>query len=244
MEFYIFALIFTISIIQSIAGVGILVLGTPIMLIMKFTIIETMFFLLPLSIISSFCNLILINFFSNNKPDLNLKLIKYFFIFCFPPVCVGLIIIKAYGELINFNTLVSIVIFCSIIVKISIKKSFANLKKKSKKITTLFIGLIHGLTNSGGTLLSLLILNEEKKKINISRFEIHLFYFFLAASQLIILSFLEDHDWNYQNNIIFFLATIIISSLIGNKIASVFKDLVSWIVYMLAIIASLILFIK
>ena len=164
MEFFVFLIIFIISIIQSIAGVGILVLGTPIMLIFKFTIFETMFFLLPISIISSFCNLILINFFSNHKIQIDFKLIKYFSIFCFPSVCIGLIIIKNYSELINFNILVSMVIFFSIILKIKYQKIFLNLRKRSKKIITLFIGLIHGLTNSGGTLLSLFILNKEKKR--------------------------------------------------------------------------------
>ncbi len=244
MEFYIFLIVFTISIIQSIAGVGILVLGTPIMLIFKFTIFETMFFLLPISIISSFCNLMLINFFSNHKIQIDFKLIKYFFIFCFPSVCIGLIIIKNYSELINFNILVSVVIFFSIILKIKYKKIFVNLKKRSKKIITLLIGLIHGLTNSGGTLLSLFILNKEKKKIDISRFQIHLFYFLLAFSQLVILYFLQDYDLSFHINIIFILVIIIISSLIGNKIASMYKDLVSYIVYALAILASLILIFK
>ncbi len=64
MDFFLYLLIFFISIIQSIAGVGILVVGTPIMLILNYPILQTMFFLLPISIIISFSNLILINFFS------------------------------------------------------------------------------------------------------------------------------------------------------------------------------------
>ena len=46
MDFFLYVIIFFISIIQSVAGVGILVLGTPIMLILNYSILETMLFLL------------------------------------------------------------------------------------------------------------------------------------------------------------------------------------------------------
>ena len=72
-----YLIVFIISIIQSIAGVGILVLGTPIMLVLNYTIIETMFFLLPISIISSLSNLVLIDSIFKIKNKVDLKLIKY-----------------------------------------------------------------------------------------------------------------------------------------------------------------------
>ena len=118
MSILLYLIIFFISTIQSIAGVGILVLGTPIMLIFNYSILETMFFLLPISIISSLSNLILINSNFKINQKIDLKLIKYFFIFCFPSVCIGLIIIKNFNELINFNILISTIIFASIIIKI------------------------------------------------------------------------------------------------------------------------------
>ena len=134
-----YIIIFFISTVQSIAGVGVLVLGTPILLVLNYSIIETMFFLLPVSIISSFGNLVLINSTFKIKNKVDLKLIKYFFIFCFPSICFGLIIIKKFNELINFNILVSIIIILSIIIKIKFKKSLINLNKNSKKIITFFI---------------------------------------------------------------------------------------------------------
>ena len=46
--------------LQSSIGVGVLVLGTPFLLILNFTIIEVFFILLPLSIVTSLINLCII----------------------------------------------------------------------------------------------------------------------------------------------------------------------------------------
>ena len=239
-----YIIIFFISTVQSIAGVGVLVLGTPILLVLNYSIIETMFFLLPVSIISSFGNLVLINSTFKIKNKVDLKLIKYFFIFCFPSICFGLIIIKKFNELINFNILVSIIIILSIIIKIKFKKSLINLNKNSKKIITFFIGLIHGLTNSGGTLLSLFISSKEKKNTNLIRFEIHLLYFFLAITQFIFLCFLLRNEFEFYLNLYIVLPMIIISCFIGNILANKIKEISLYVIYLLAIISSIILFIK
>ena len=57
-----------IIIFQSIIGVGVLVLGTPFLLILNFNIIEIFFILLPISILTSLLNLLIINF-SNKSLD-------------------------------------------------------------------------------------------------------------------------------------------------------------------------------
>ena len=45
--------------LQSCAGVGVLVLGTPFLLILDYTIIEILLILLPISIVTSFVNLLI-----------------------------------------------------------------------------------------------------------------------------------------------------------------------------------------
>ena len=58
LSYPIFLLIIILSVFQSIAGVGILVLGTPFLIIYGFDIVEVMIFLLPLSIFNSAVNLL------------------------------------------------------------------------------------------------------------------------------------------------------------------------------------------
>ena len=51
-------LFFTLVILQTIVGVGVLVLGTPILLILNYNIVESISILLPISILTSLFNLI------------------------------------------------------------------------------------------------------------------------------------------------------------------------------------------
>ena len=67
-------IILILSIFQTIAGVGILVLGTPILLLMGFQMVEIMTLLLPISMCNSLINLILLNIDKKNiKIDLQIR---------------------------------------------------------------------------------------------------------------------------------------------------------------------------
>ena len=57
-DIFIALLMLILSIIQSIAGVGILLIGTPVLLLNGFDIISSINTLLPFSILTSFLNLI------------------------------------------------------------------------------------------------------------------------------------------------------------------------------------------
>ena len=169
--------------IQTCVGVGVLVLGTPFLLIMNFNIIEIFFILLPLSILTSFGNLLIIKL-SNKEIELtNLKKLKKFFGICVPSIIVGLFILKNFENYINFKILVSIVIIFSILLityqdRIKFRINFFRISTLS------IIGIIHGLTNSGGTLMSL-SLSHDQKKIG-ARNSITFFYLFLAIIQYLI----------------------------------------------------------
>ena len=82
-------IIIFLSIFQTIVGVGILVLGTPILLLIGFEMIEVMTILLPLSIINSLINILYLNY-SNKKTKVDNLLRNYFFLICFPGIFFGL----------------------------------------------------------------------------------------------------------------------------------------------------------
>tara|TARA_B100001175_G_C19468316_1_gene620334 strand:- start:540 stop:1268 length:729 start_codon:yes stop_codon:yes gene_type:complete len=169
--------------LQSIVGVGVLVLGTPLLLLLNYNIIEIFFILLPLSIITSLINLILIKITNKKLTFITSKGLKKFLIACIPSIIVGLLILKYFQEYINFKTLVSVVIIFSLVIiyfkdKIKFRINFFRFSILS------IIGIIHGITNSGGTLMSL-VLSSENKKLN-ARLIITLFYLFLAIIQYFI----------------------------------------------------------
>ena len=77
-----YIIVFFLSFLQTIAGVGVLVVGTPVLFFFEYTIIEIMYFLLPISIITSLFNLIYFNFLSKKDViKINFSVKKYFLFF-------------------------------------------------------------------------------------------------------------------------------------------------------------------
>ena len=144
------SLIFFLVILQTIVGVGILVLGTPLFLILEYSIIEVMYYLLPLSIITSLTNYLFLKYNKEKLKiflDKNIK--KNFILFFLPGLSLGLILAKIFIDFINFKLLVSLIIFISIAAKWIYENNIQSLSVHLKKISFTLISVIHGLTNSG-----------------------------------------------------------------------------------------------
>ena len=228
--------------IQSVAGVGVLVLGTPTLLLLDISLIEAMNYLLPISMITSFVNLVIMKF-KNNSFNYDKSRFILFFIICIPFVFVGLIILKFLHEFIKFDYLVSIIIILTLIFKKNISLISKNLSLKLNKIILMIIGIIHGLTNSGGTLLSILLINLNQSKKE-SRSEITLFYFFLALIQFILFYFIFGLTQNiYKHHLI--ILYIAIGVILGNiSLKFISEILFRKLVLFLALISSISLILK
>ena len=86
---YLYIILFLI-ILQTIAGVGILLLGTPLLLFHSYEMSEILSFLLPISITVSFFNLIYFQFtIQNLKKKITSGLKSSFFYFCIPSIFLG-----------------------------------------------------------------------------------------------------------------------------------------------------------
>lgn len=210
---FIFLVLFFLVIVQSVVGVGVLVIGTPFLLILNFNIIDILSILLPISILTSLLNLI---FFKFNKKKLKMKINsntkRLFFFVCLPSIFVGLYLMEIFQDTINFKYLVSFIIIVSIILT-KIKKLILNVNNKIRIIFLSLIGVVHGLTNSGGTLLSLFMSSHLEK--NNSRYSITFFYFFLALFQFLIFNYLFNFN---QNNFdyMFILVSLPLAVFLGN----------------------------
>lgn len=236
-NYFIIAYFFMIVAFQSIIGVGVLVLGTPFLLILKFNLVEIFFILLPISIATSLLNLIIIKFSNKSLKKSTYKEFKKFFMICIPSIFVGLILLKTFENFINFKYLVSFVIILSVLLVL--------LKDKIKyrinffRISTLsIVGLVHGLTNSGGTLMSLAFTANNDNEY--ARLNTTFFYLVLAIFQyfLTIIIFFEKFIFLDDIKIFFILITGI---LIGNLVyyylrSKIYKVIVNSIAIMSAII--------
>jgi uncharacterized protein len=218
----IYLLLFFLIILQSIAGVGLLVIGTPMLLIYNISFIEILSILLPISILTSFFNLI---FLKLKKKKLNIKIDQkmnfLFFTVCLPFIFLGLYLIKNFNEFINFKYLVSFVIFFSLII-MNQKKILIKMNNNFRILFLSFIGLIHGISNTGGSLLSLFLTSNYNK--NQSRYNITYFYFFLALFQFFIFLLLFNIEIKYIN-LLYISAILPIGIIIGNFLTKYIDDI-------------------
>ena len=231
--FKLIIIIFLLSTIQSIVGVGLLIIGTPILLAYNFDFFIVLQILLPCSLMVNFYQLIV-----KNKKKVSISFKKIFLIYCLPFVPLGLITIYSLKELINFKILIGSFILIILIFKkiYKIKK----IDKIKKRFILIFIGLFHGLTNLGGTLLSLFLLINNNNNNNKIKKEIDYGYLYLAGCQYLFLIFFLDGKFEIKNIILIIISFI--SCLIGNKInkyinQNKFSILLNAMIFMSAIIA-------
>ena len=183
-------LILVFIVFQSIFGIGLLLFGTPTFLVFGYTFPETLSLLLPISISIS-----LFQFIFSSKKDF--KFIKKFNIFCLPSLIISIYFILNIYDQFNFK------IFISIIITVITLVSFFNKKLKiNNERTNLYlvlIGIIHGISNLGGTLLSILSISLNRNDKILSRFFISYGYLSMAISQYIVLYLLDELILNYKN---------------------------------------------
>ena len=133
-EAFFYLLVLFLSIIQTSIGIGILVIGTPTLLIFGNEMPEIMSNLLPLSILTSAINLIYFNISDKKLKIMQEKEISnIFFIYCLPGIFLGIITINYLASEINFKIIVSFLILFSIFSKYKFQNSLKNVSKNVKK---------------------------------------------------------------------------------------------------------------
>jgi uncharacterized membrane protein YfcA len=172
-------IIFFLSIIHSIFGIGLLAIGTPLLLLLNYDFLIILKILLPCSILISMFQIINKNLSHKDKKLIYISL---------PYVFLGAFIILFFSSKINFKLIVGFSITAILFLKIFLKKKTKLVVRKNKTKLITFIGFIHGLTNTGGSLVSLIFQDLKKNKYEI-RTCIAYTYFFYALIQYFLLNF-------------------------------------------------------
>jgi hypothetical protein len=202
------SIILTLSIVHSIFGIGLLAIGTPLLLLLNYDFLIILKILLPCSILISAFQIIK----SKNISYEDRKLIYI----SLPYVLVGSIIIYFLSSKINFKLTIGFTILAILFLKTFFKKKIITLINK-KKITLISLtALFHGLTNTGGSLISLIFQDLKKKKYEI-RACIAFTYFFYALIQYCLLNFFFKQLLLDFNSFKFLLFTCI-GYFLGKKI--------------------------
>ena len=195
-----FLVIFSLIIVQSIFGIGLLLFGTPTFILLDYSFAETLSILLPISMTISSLQII----FSRQK---NKKFIRDFNIYCIPFLIISIYLILNFDDHINFNLFISLIILMVLV--INLFKNLIKFNSISTKIFLIIIGVVHGLSNLGGSLLSFLAVQLNKNDKILSRFFISYGYFMMAFFQYLVLTILKENTLNINYIFYIFLAIAI-----------------------------------
>ena len=202
MDYYILITILITAIVQSIFGTGVLLFGTPLLLILGYNFQYALIILLPTSILISFFQL------KNNLNKIDIQFYKKLFLFSIPSIIL-------FFYLTNLNS-IRINIFVGIfLVVVAIKENILSINRmiklliKYESLYLMIMGMIHGITNLGGALLSAIVFSKNLSKDS-KRTTIAICYLTFALFQIItlIIAFNDNSFLNIFNFVYWILGPV------------------------------------
>lgn len=210
--FSVLATIAVFSVIQSLFGMGVLVFGTPTLLLMGYDFITALSYLLPASFAISLLQVLAAG--SNRIP-----VSRYLYLLCLPGIGVSLWLIEATPLADWTSTLVGVVLLLSALTRLwsPSERLLTALLHRHLPAYHLVMGAVHGLTNLGGALLAILASGTSTGKSAI-RYTVAHYYLAFSSVQMVVLATVMGHF----DILAAHLSTAVVSSavylLIGNRI--------------------------
>ena len=209
--YYLIIVIILFSTIQSIFGVGLLLFGTPTLLLSGYSYSETLWLLLPCSVVIS-----LIQVVGEYELIQAKKKAVYLII---PALVLSLTLVLAYDSTLNITKIVGSMLLMIGSVKFSSKLQIflRFIIKNHLQVYYIMIGAVHGVSNMGGGPLSILMSNVYSTKERI-RANIAFIYLILAMFQIFILYIISKND--FQNRTFILILVSLVTYLFVNKFIS------------------------
>ena len=224
------AIIVSVSTISQAAfGVGVLLWGTPALMLLNFSFPEALGLLLPISLLVSGLQ------FAPNIRELDFNFIGQFIKFSIPGLTIGLLLVM----FVQFH--LNIVIALMLLVVFFIRKNYVSsslrdLTLKHDRLFMFFTGFSHGISNLGGALL-VARLSLERYSKNHYRTNVSATYFVFAANQLIILLMVNGKLTISISYILiglcfYFITNVLLAPSINTKL---FDSLINYLILTMAI---------
>lgn len=190
MEVYVLILI--LSIVQSLFGVGLLLFGTPIMLLMGHDYTQALLYLLPASAALSWSQVK-----DLRAEKLNGGYRKLFFLICLPLLVGGMFIATKFDVKYEIKIFVTVMLMVAFIIRTNsvFRERLQDIMKQHLPSALAAMGLIHGLSNMGGSILTPLVSSLYKEK-NKQLAAVSFDYAFMATLQLFVLIVLKGEAFH------------------------------------------------
>ena len=208
----ILAVVAVLSVVQSIFGMGILIFGTPTLLLMGYDFTTALGCLLPASFAISLLQVL-------SAGSSRVRVSRYLYLLCLPGIAIGLWLTESSPLALWTNILVGGTLLLSALVRLwsPSRRLITVLLEKHLPTYHLVMGLIHGLTNLGGALLAILAggINTEKEKI---RYTVAHYYLAFSIIQMLLLATAMGHQGILVANLPTAAVSTLVYLLFGNRI--------------------------
>lgn len=198
--------------IQSIFGMGILVFGTPTLLLAGYTFPEALGLLLPGSFLLSLAQVASQR--SKERPPIS----KSLWVICLPAIGVGLAVTVntvAYEEI--YLMIAAALVFSALLrFSVRARKIFRGYIQGNLKVFHFVMGVLHGMTNMGGALLGIMASTVHSNKSN-ARYVTAYYYLFFVMIQFFVLGASVGVDI-FSLGIIFAPIPLAVFYIFGNRI--------------------------
>jgi uncharacterized membrane protein YfcA len=186
------------SVIHSFFGMGLLLFGTPTLLLMGYPFSKALVYLLVPSVTISSLQLL-----NNYRVGLERRFVVNFIIYCLPAVCLCLTLYLYADIRLKLELLIAFIILLSVLFRCipTLEKKVQKIIQANQKIYLVVMGCIHGFTNMGGGLVSVFVNNQYTNKEQILCC-VSFCYVFFGIIQITTLS-IFDHE-AFSSEVIWF----------------------------------------
>ncbi len=169
------------STVQSVFGVGLLVFGTPTLLLLGCPFEQTIAYLLPSSVLISLMQAI------GGRSHIG-ELRKSIFVYCVPFIVVGLALVLSKLMTFDIKLLVGVTLIFSATARFNkgLQEALVRVLRRHTKLYLMLMGLVHGISNMGGGLLTIFATTMYDDK-ECTRANIAYGYLVFAVSQILVL---------------------------------------------------------
>lgn len=236
-DVFVFGVILIFSFVQSIFGIGLLVFGTPSLLIAGFSFSDSLAILLPCSIVISFLQI-------RAGAKVEIDFIKKLVAYCLFPMVLTLSFVLYFEFQASLNLFVAGILLFFVTLKFShyLEGRAKELIAANQKTWLFVMGIVHGASNLGGGLLTILASSIHSDK-DAARKLIAVCYLIFATTQLTVVV-LSDPAVINMNILIYALTSGIVFSTIGEvsfrKVSdSVFGKMLGGLMFLYAVVLLL-----
>lgn len=204
--------------IQCVFGMGLLVFGTPTLLILGYDFPTALGVLLPPSIVISLLQVRAGGGF--DKSELH-SCFKY----CVPMIVIFLFVSLQWGSGEVIRYFVAFFLMLTSVIRLSDKMRVrcSLFLDKYQKVYLLMMGGIHGLSNMGGGMLSIYATTKNEKKEDVLRV-VSSFYLIFGCFQVIVLAYVNSSESFVYQSFVYMTFSFLVYCVIGKKIISFFND--------------------